>query len=159
VGKSKEHKVTIREHPGAREVRVGGSPESVRKNSDTKTPCWQFSRIDERHPDWGWKNLEPTDWREVLSHLRSFEGMTWGALLATSGGRTHGNNHHSLPVTSLVVDAQNRLADMGFVELDEIFSLRITNTLRVYGIREDRILRIIWRDPHHGNKRGCYPCK
>jgi hypothetical protein len=86
--------------------------------------------------------------------------MTWGALLATSGGRSHGgNNHHSMPVTKLVASAQNRLSDIGFEEVDEIFSLRITNTLRIYGIREDRILRIIWRDPHHGNKRGCYPCK
>lgn len=160
MGKSKENRVpSIREHPSAREVRVGGSPESVQNNSDVKTPSWQFSRRDETHPDWGWKGLLPKQWRFILEHLQAFEGMTWAEIKATSGGRNHGNNHHPLQVTDLVTEAQNRLAEIGMIEVDEVFSLRLTNTLRIYGIREDRVLSILWHDPHHGTKRGCCPTR
>jgi hypothetical protein len=160
LGKPKENRVPkLREAPANREVRVGGSPESAQQTSDTKTPAWQFSRIDERHADWGWKNLTPAQWRDVLTHLKSFEGLTWAGIQAQAGGRKHGNNSHPLDVSDLTASAQNRLAEIGLEEVDKVFSLRLTNTLRVYGIREDRTLRILWRDPHHGTKRGCCPTK
>lgn len=143
--------------PGAKTIRAGGSPESAQKSSDTKTPAWQFRCMDETHADWGWKNIPPTDWRDVLSHLRSFEGMTWAAIQDAAGGRAHGNNSHPLPVTKLVNAAQKRMIELGLEEIDEVFSLRLTNTLRIYGVRDERVLRIIWRDPHHGTRRGAYP--
>jgi len=160
VAKPKENRVpSVKETPASQEIRAGGSPESAQKSADTKTPAWQFSRIDETHADWGWKNLQPAQWRDILAHLRAFEGMTWAEIQSAAGGRKHGTNSHSIEVTKLVMDAHNRLAEIGFEEIDEVFSLRLTNTLRIYGVREDRVLRILWRDPHHGTKRGCYPFK
>lgn len=140
----------------SKQVKTGGSPEEAQGSSNAQTPAWQFRSLDQQHPDWGWKNLQPNKWREVLQHLHDFEGMTWGDIIAQSGGRAHGTNHHPLPVDGLTKEAQDRLVELGHDDIDEVFSFRITNTLRLYGIREDRTLRIIWRDPHHGTKRACW---
>ena len=158
MAKQKDNRTpSVKETPASREVRTGGSPDFLQQSSDTKTPAWQFGRIDELHPDWGWKGMPATEWRSILQHLRAFEGMTWAEIKAAAGGRKYGNNSHVLQVTDLVNKAQDRLEEIGIEELDEVFSLRLTQTLRLYGIRDGRVLRLLWHDPHHGTKRGCCP--
>jgi hypothetical protein len=145
--------------PESRPIKTGGSPDLIQESSEQQTPAWQFRGIDEHHADWGWKNLDPAHWRDLLRALRDFEGMTWAAIQAAAGGRARGTNNHYISVTELVTDAQTRLIELGHEELDRVYSLRLTNTVRIYGIREDRTLRLIWRDPHHGTKRACYLTK
>src|SRR5205085_189688 len=145
--------------PESGTIKTGGAPEAFEESVNRQTPAWQFRTIDESHPDWGWKNLLPTDWRNVLGHLRAFEGMTWNDIQGAAGGRSAGTNHHSLAITELVSRAQKRLTELGHDDVDEVFSLRLNNTVRIYGIKEERTLRIVWRDAHHGTKRGCCPTK
>ena len=40
------------------------------------------------------------------------------------------------------------------------FSLRLTATTRIYGIRDRRALKLLWYDPHHGTTaRAVYPVR
>jgi hypothetical protein len=137
--------------PAERQIKTGGDPESF----DKETIAWQFHRMDVDHQHWGW-NLPANQWREILKSLKVFEGLTWAKLKETSGGRRHGTNHHSLGIEELSINAKNRIVELGLEQYDKIFSLRMAATLRLYGIREGRVMRLIWRDPHHHHgSRNC----
>jgi len=85
--------------------------------------------------------------------------MSWSELKQAAGGRSSGTNNHSLPVDEFVKKAKKRLEELKLDDHDELFSLRLNNTLRLYGIRDGRVLRFVWHDPHHGTDNGAYPTK
>jgi len=58
----------------SRQIKTGGDPESLEK----QTLAWHFHCLDRPHVDWGWYQLQPTQWRNVLDHLIAFEGLTSG---------------------------------------------------------------------------------
>jgi hypothetical protein len=141
--------------PPAKQIKIAGDPESW----ETSTIAWHFSRLDDGHSHWGWSRLKPWQWKRILRDLKAFEGLTWAQLKEQSGGRKTGTNHHSLPVETLASDAQKRLIDLGLDDCSSIFSLRLENTLRLYGIRDGRVLKLLWYDEHHGKKNGVCPTK
>lgn len=130
----------FREHPQSGKIKTGGDPASF----DVQTIAWQFHRLDDPHEYWGWTKLQPKHWREILQHLRSFEGLTWAKIQDQSGGRKHGSNSHPLSIEELCKSAQQRLIELKLDDYDSIFSLRINNTLRLYGIRDGRVLKLVW---------------
>jgi len=139
--------------PDDRKIKAGADPESL----DKQTIAWHFHALDREHKDWGWDKLKAHQWKDILRHLISFEGMTWAALKQQAGGRRRGTNHHSLDVVGFNKTAQDRLKHLKLDDYESLFSLRINNTLRLYGIRDGRVLRLLWHDPFHGEKKGCYP--
>jgi hypothetical protein len=139
-------------NPESRQIKTGGDPDSL----ETQTLAWQFRRMDTEDADWGWQ-LTPQIWAGILTSLKNLEGLTWAELKAAAGGRRVGTNHHSLTISQLTQRAQQRLAHLHLDQYDKVFSLRLTNTVRVYGIRDGRVLRLLWRDCHHGTERGVCP--
>jgi hypothetical protein len=145
----------IQKSPETREIRIETDPDTP----ETQTIAWHFHLLDRPHGDWGWDKLKAKDWRSILAHLVSFEGLTWAHLKSQAGGRRQGTNHHSLDTDDFCKAAKDRLKHLNLDDFETLFSLRINQTLRLYGIRDGRVLQIIWHDPHHGSKRGCYPTK
>jgi hypothetical protein len=144
--------------PNSKQVRVKEDPRSF----DQETPAWQFNCCDLDHEKWGWGKLTPKEvWDLIKVSLHSFETMTWHEIKKVSGGRAEGNgtNHHSLLVEKFNKEAQQRLVELKLDDQDELFSLRLNNTVRLYGIKQGRVLRFIWHDPHHGTKLEAYPTK
>jgi hypothetical protein len=126
--------------------------ESVEK----QTPAWQFHRVDRDHEKWGWNRLGAEGlWELLHGKLADFESMTWAEIQRAAGGRSHGNNSHFVEVKDCCKEARDRLLDLRMDDTDEVFSLRLTGTLRLYGIRDGRVLRFIWHDPEH----SVYPTK
>lgn len=120
------------------------------QSAENQTIAWQFHRRDLRHAAWGWDRHGEGHLDAVLTqHLHSIETMTWGELSRAAGGRAQGNNSHSIPVDSLCKDAQERLLALNLDDVDELFSLRLTGTIRVWGIRDGRVLKVLWYDPEH----------
>lgn len=112
----------------------------------TKTPAWAFSRCDtEKWALCGCKEI----YDSVIKKLGDFEGLTWMEIMSQSGGRSHGTNSHFEDVGELIREAQKRLRELHLDDLDQVFSLRLSGTERIYGILNDRVLRIIWYDPNH----------
>jgi hypothetical protein len=137
------------------QIRVKESPGST----DHQTPAWQFHRCDEDHSLWGWSKLKENEHLEIIKLLYGFEKMPWNQIKQAAGGRSSGTNHHPLPIDGFTKEAQKRLEQLKLDDNDELFSLRLNNTLRLYGIRDGRVLRFVWHDPHHGSKDGAYPTK
>lgn len=145
------------QNPGEKAPRTKNSPSST----DHETPAWQFHRRDKAHELWGWDKLTHDDYLNILNQLCSLEGMTWNGIKQASGGKAEGRgtNHHSADVDGFSAVAKKRLQDLKLDDVDELFSLRLNNTLRLYAIKEGRVLKFIWYDPYHGSKNGAYPTK
>ena len=141
-----ENKAVVNQNPGS---------------TDHETPAWQFNLCDYDHALWGWRKLSPHDFVALIhQHLRDIERMKWSDIKQAAGGRSRGTNSHPLPVVEFASDAKKRLQQLKLDDIDELFSLRLTSTLRLYGIRDGRVLKFIWHDPHHGERnKGAYPTK
>lgn len=127
-------------------VKISVNPESTEKLS----PAWQFHKRDMQHEKWGWANLTADEVCELIQDkLCAFESMTWAEIFRAIGDRSSGNLHHNVSVQKCCKEAQERLAELRFDDVDEIFSLRLTNKHRLFGIKEGRVLRFIWNDPDH----------
>jgi hypothetical protein len=132
--------------PPHKEVRIKSDPLS----HDREKPVWSFSVLDEDHAQWGWRNVNSgVWWDDILPKLQNFETMTWAEILRPAGGRSHGNNNHPIPVAELCKAARDRLVDLQQDDIDTVFSLRLAGAPRVMGIREGRVLKILWFDPDH----------
>ena len=127
---------------------------------DRETIVWGFSSVDQEGP-WGWRTVAARDWwNEILPKLQGFESMTWAEIMQAAGGRTRGSNSHFVFVEKLTRQAKDRLTGIRQDDVSELFSLRLTATTRIYGIRDRRALKLLWYDPHHGtNARSVYPVR
>lgn len=143
--KDKKYPKTARDITSSKTVRTKVNTESANKEK----PVWQLSLMDSDH-DWGWDKIGKDRWvNEILPKLSHFESMTWDEILKASGGRTRGNNNHPVQVGSLIKKAQKRLCDIGQDDIEELFSLRLEGQTRVYGIRQGRVMKLLWFDFNH----------
>lgn len=111
----------------------------------TKNPVWVFRRADQEQ----WKIHD--DFIEViLPELISIERLTWHEIMSASKGGYHskGSKSHHVDVESLTREAQERLQYLHIYE-DQLFSLRISGTKRLWGIIDSGTFNILWYDPDH----------
>lgn len=52
-------------------------------------------------------------------------------------------------IGALCLQARKRLSQIGQGDLDELTSLSLTGTQRVWGIRDVGVLTVLWWDPDH----------
>ena len=67
--------------------------------------------------------------------------MAWGEIDGPTG--------HFVEVTAIIDEAQRRLVKIGKDEQAQLFSLRMTGEMRLWGIRDVAILPVLWWDPKH----------
>ena len=141
--------------PKSGQPRLGAQPDSYK----TKRPVWRFSAFD-WDGKWGLSACASKQWRKhIEGHLASFETMTWAEIERAAGGKGDGkgNNSHPLSREKFSKAARERLVNLNVLS-DSFFSLRLENTVRIYGIREDNCLLVLWFDPYHfkGNQNAAY---
>jgi hypothetical protein len=117
------------------------SPRALPADPTRRTPVWAFRIVDLGGP-WCWSGMAPADIRKVLDRLRNFETMSWREIDGRSGS-------HGVAVERIIPRAQKRLVELKQDDAAELFSLRIDGPARVWGIRDEHVLRILWWDPHH----------
>jgi hypothetical protein len=143
---NKAPKATERISPG-KQIRGAELPRSA----DIETPVWILSTFD-LHGPWGVSACAAADCEKHLAqHLKSYESMTWAEILAASGGKSAGNNNHPIMVPNLSAKAKERLQAIKMNDIEAVFSLRLEATVRLYGIRMGRILKLLWLDPWHAD--------
>ncbi|HKP76771.1 MAG TPA: hypothetical protein VJT67_14675 [Longimicrobiaceae bacterium] len=108
---------------------------------NARTPLWAFRIVDLGGP-WCWTAMREAEAQEVLRRLASYETMTWREIDGPSGS-------HAVAVASLSKAARDRLLAIGQDDANECFSLRIKGSARVWGIRDEHVLGLLWWDPHH----------
>ena len=102
---------------------------------------WKVARIDDNSP-WGWNQITCPDFlRNIWEKMRNFETMTWGEIL--------GRHHHAIAVNDIIEPAQNRLAQLGHDDQEELVSFRLSSTERIWAIRSGEEAFLLWWDPNH----------
>ena len=92
----------------------------------------------------GWHSIDGLKIRTVREKLGNFESMTWNEILVKGRKRNHTGS-----VAKLCTAAQKRLREIGHADLDEVVSLGVNSTERVWGILREGILTVLWWDPQH----------
>lgn len=111
-------------------------------------PSWAFYRCD-KEGRWAFTKdrLRDVFWDKIFPKLKSFEQQTWGQIIS-------GSNHHFIEVSTLNKCARDRLDQLNITE-ERIFSLRLENTIRIYGIRPKATMVVLWYDNDHGDNDTC----
>ncbi len=106
-----------------------------------ENPVWQFGNIDLRGP-FGWNKINRVRLLdEILPKIQGFETMRWQEIL--------GRNNHEIRISDISRTAKRRLSDIKLDDIDQLVSLRLSGRERIWGIRNQRTLRVLWWDPEH----------
>ncbi len=119
------------------------TPRSVILTSNNDKPSWRFAMLQVADP-FGWHVLEKEKLFEVHSKLCEFEVLTWNEILIERR-----KQNHTVYKNQLCKEAQKQLEQIGQEDVDELVSLHLSGTERVWGIRDRAILRLLWWDPDH----------
>lgn len=115
-------------------------PRARPENAQQQTPLWALGIVELDGP-WTWRGMSSEQFSHVLERLGQFERMTWGEI--------EGSRHHSVRVVGICKPGRDRLAEIRQDDVDELFSLRLSGRIRLYGIRDGRVLKLLWYDPLH----------
>ncbi len=113
---------------------------SLRPSLDDR-PVWQVSTLDIDGP-WGWQNIDKTYFfKHILPKIQNFESMMWKEIL--------GRDSHEVNVEQVSKAAQKRLTEIRLDDFERLVSLRFSAKERLWGVKINNILKIIWWDPKH----------
>lgn len=109
--------------------------------SDDENPVWQIGSIDLSGP-FGWGGVDrKLLLGEILPKFKSFESMKWREIL--------GHNSHEIRIVDLSRAAQRRLEELKILDIEQLISLRLSGRKRVWGIKMQETLQVLWWDPEH----------
>ena len=114
---------------------------------DGYCPTWLFSIFDINSEKWGLVVFQQK-LSIILNKFKSLETMTWHEIKQ----QKHDNNkssNHPIAIYKLSKQAQDRLKEINMDEVPEVFSLRVSNTFRLLGIRKGAGFQLLWVDPEH----------
>lgn len=115
----------------------------VFKSHNAEKPSWRFSNIQTTDP-YGWHNLTTERLYQLIDRIKHFETMTWNEILIKAK-----KYNHSVAIWRLEKKARDRLSELRLDDVDELVSLRIDGGGRVWGIRHNAVLLLLWWDPDH----------
>ena len=101
---------------------------------------WHIKTVD-KEGSWGWEQITRLIFEGILTKMSNFETMKWPEIL--------NRNNHAVPISKICPEAQRRLKELKQDDVDELISLRLAGEKRVWGIRDQNILKILWWDPEH----------
>lgn len=105
------------------------------------TPSWLFKSLD-NDSEWNICSLKKVDLTHTIyPRLCGFETMKWKDII--------GPNHHEISVNDIIPEAQKRLGALKLDDIDSLISLRVSATVRIWGIRKGSIVSLLWYDPNH----------
>lgn len=103
--------------------------------------AWRFSSADGDGP-FTWRALScPSKYRSVVERLHEFETKRWEEIV--------GAGCHTIERQQLCKEAQDRLKAIERDDIDDLMSFRIAGAERVWAIRRQNIMHILWWDPTH----------
>lgn len=103
--------------------------------------AWRFSACDRGGP-FSWAAIEGTNsLHDVISRLAAFEQMTWADIIRA--------RCHPIECHRLEKPARDRLVEINQDDLDELMAFHITGPNRVWCIKDQNIMRVLWWDPEH----------
>lgn len=129
-----------REPGGFSSVGKGNPREPAMPSAQGQCPSWHLHQLDFDGPFCP-KQMDTAMMLHVHQQLSHFETRTWSEI--------ESSQNHAIEVWKLSDKAQQRLREIELDDIEEVFSLRLGAKLRVFGIRDHAILRLLWWDPEH----------
>jgi hypothetical protein len=93
---------------------------------------------------YGWHRMDAIGLQTIRSKLTHFESMTWSDILIKAK-----KQNHSIPISDLCSDARKRLKEIHCDYVEELLSLHLSGTERIWGIWNEGVVTILWWDPKH----------
>jgi hypothetical protein len=88
-------------------------------------------------------------WNYLFPLLQQIESKKWFELEKETHGRYGKSKHHWVDVKDIIKPARSRLTELKMDDHDQIYSLRLTGTQRIWGIRQQSYFRLLWFDFDH----------
>lgn len=106
-----------------------------------KDISWRFSSCD-RGGEWSWTKLDnPELYKEVMEKLHEFETKNWEEFKQSGS--------HPIELKDIEKTARDRLAAIKLDDIDSLVSLRVGAKRRIWCIKDQNIMKILWWDPKH----------
>lgn len=104
--------------------------------------AWRFSHAD-KDGQWAWSGWEdnPSVFLAVLERLHSYESLNWNEIIQTGS--------HPISLARLAPEAFRRLEAKNLDDIEELMSFRINGEERVFCVRHENIMNVLWYDPRH----------
>lgn len=118
-------------------------PKKIAFSNNDEKPSWRIGLLEMVDP-FGWHAIEKQKLIQIQGKLSNFEGLTWNEILVTNKHR-----NHSVEKYKIIKHAQDRLSELEQDDIDEVVSLRLSGQERIWGIRDQSVLRLLWWDPEH----------
>lgn len=117
---------------------------------------WAFDRID-RDGEFAFDvKREDFDAKAVFEKMIYYNSMTWAEIDRQTHDKGKSKHHFIKDLRGLSKECIDRIKKMHLdEEIDNIFSFALTNTVRVFGLRELGMFYVLWYDPYH----KIYPSK
>ena len=142
--KHKQEPVISKKPRQIEEPSKGKIPKHIPIDWHSFSPAWNISFLD-IDGEWGWDKVDKKILMGLIyTRLVEYENKTWHEILINSSKR-----NHRIPVKNLCPHAQKRLKELYQDDIDEVISLGLKSTERIYGIIDRNILKILWWDPDH----------
>ena len=86
----------------------------------------------------------------ILEKIIQFSRRTWGEIRKDTHDKSNKSQHHFLSEDGLSQDAKDRIARLKLAEkTDQIYSIRLSNKIRIIGLRDGAYFIVKWYDPLH----------
>jgi hypothetical protein len=105
--------------------------------------CWRIQKLQLVSP-YGWHELSPTEIAQMQRKLAQFEGRTWNEIFVNDK-----KYNHSVPVSEFDCPTAKQWMRTNLPREDELWTLYLGSTERIWGIRRDGAFHIIFWDPDH----------
>ena len=112
-----------------------------REDAEHKTLVWSLQLFDKQ--EWYDESYKHAPFVDIAAHMRAYETRTWADIKSSSF------RDHSVATKKLIPKARKRLQELRLDDLDELWRLRFTGKVRIWGIRMGREFRVLWWDPQH----------
>ncbi len=90
-------------------------------------------------------------WKDIYPTLIHFEKKTWFEIEQETfyGRGKNKTKHHSIKISEIISEARGRLEDLKIEDIDELFSIRLSGKIRIWGIRKQSHFQVLWFDLKH----------
>lgn len=102
---------------------------------------WKFAWLDHDGP-WPLHGIDATSHRQLLEKLGHFEKSTFEELSGPRGAKCIG-------IARLGDGAQRRLEELARDDCEGLWELHVDGRRRLWGIRDDQVMSVLWWDPQH----------
>jgi len=123
--------------------------EQISASTDICRQVWVFDSVDTDGHFRFSPRREDMDCEDILEKIIHFSKRTWIEIKQDMHDDRKSKNHY-LTYDALSDLAKERITRLHLTErTDEIFSMRLNNTIRIIGIREGDRFVVKWFDPKH----------